>query len=47
MVGLDYLDRRITRKSLQCESFSFRLVGLETLEKEMLAITATSKKWEA
>jgi hypothetical protein len=32
-IGIDYLDRRISKKTLQCEPFTFRLCGLEAMEK--------------
>lgn len=46
-IGIDYLERRIVRKSLTCEAFAFRLCGLEAMEKEIMAITVFTKKWES
>ena len=44
-IGLEYLEKRLNVKNLEFESFSFKVNGLEGLEKAIVEVSANGKKW--
>lgn len=44
-VGLEYLEKRLSVKNVEFEGFAWKVVGLEGVEREIMAVGSWAKRW--